>query len=70
MNKPGSIKYQSLPELGIASERRADLNGARDYDRLFDEYEATTLRTETGALDRILNPGSCDTYVEQHRLGP
>ena len=27
------IKYQSLPELGIASERRADLNGAPDYDR-------------------------------------
>ena len=48
------IKYQSLPELGIASERRADLNGARDYDRLFNDYEATTLRTETGALDRIL----------------
>ena len=48
------IKYESLPELGIASERRADLNGAPDYDRLFDDYEATTLKEETGALDRIL----------------
>ena len=48
------IKYESLPELGIASERRADLNGAPDYDRLFDDYEATTLKKETGALDRIL----------------
>lgn len=48
------IEYESLPELGIASERRADLNGAPDYDRLFDDYEATTLKTETGALGRIL----------------
>ena len=48
------IKYEPFPELGIASERRANLNGAPDYDRLFDDYEATTLKTETGALDRIL----------------
>ena len=48
------IEYASLPELGIASERRAGLNGASDYNRLLDDYEATTLKTETGTLDRIL----------------
>ena len=49
------IEYESLPELGIASERRAGMNGASDHNRLFDDYEATTLKTETDALDRILS---------------
>ncbi|MCF6340341.1 MAG: DUF488 domain-containing protein [Sulfurimonas sp.] len=37
------IKYIHLPELGIESENRQELNSLSDYKKLFKEYEQTTL---------------------------
>jgi len=37
------IKYIHLPELGILSEERQELNCLEDYQQLFKEYENTTL---------------------------
>lgn len=39
-----NIKYIHVPELGIDSEKRKDLNTQHDYDVLFDDYERTTLK--------------------------
>lgn len=39
-----NIKYIHVPELGIESEKRQELNTQRDYDILFDDYERTTLK--------------------------
>ncbi len=39
------IQYVHFPELGIASSKRRNLNSADDYAALFDEYEATTLKS-------------------------
>lgn len=40
------IKYIHLPELGIESEDRQELNSLEDYKKLFKEYQATTIQTE------------------------
>ncbi len=51
------IRYQHIPTLGIVSEKRKELNTQADYDRLFDEYEATTLlsaRNELNFLYKLL----------------
>ncbi|MEC7755172.1 MULTISPECIES: DUF488 family protein [Roseivirga] len=37
------IKYIHIPELGIESEKRQDLESMSDYNKLFEEYENTTL---------------------------
>lgn len=37
------IKYIHIPELGIESDKRQELNSQEDYDNLFAEYEKTTL---------------------------
>jgi phage terminase Nu1 subunit (DNA packaging protein) len=47
------IEYLHLPELGIASEKRQNLESDRDYEALFTEYEQTTLAREQAALDRL-----------------
>jgi hypothetical protein len=47
------IRYQHLPELGIASEQRQTLETQADYDALFAEYERTTLPQQTEALAKI-----------------
>ncbi len=47
------IRYEHLPELGIASAKRRRLLTQTDYDRLFEEYERTTLRQHPAALDKI-----------------
>lgn len=39
------IEYVHMPELGIVSEKRQELNTQADYDRLFNEYERTTLKS-------------------------
>ncbi len=40
------IKYIHIPELGIESEERQELNSLEDYKKLFLEYENTTLCTK------------------------
>ncbi len=47
------IRYQHLPELGIASEQRQALETQADYDALFAEYERTSLPQQTEALAKI-----------------
>lgn len=47
------IRYQHLPELGIASDERKGLDTQADYDALFERYERESLPKQTGALARI-----------------
>lgn len=48
------IDYLHIPELGIVSEKRQELNTDADYRALFDEYERTTLSEQQGALERLM----------------
>ncbi len=41
-----NIRYLHLPELGIISEKRKNLENQNDYDLLFHEYENTVLAVE------------------------
>ena len=47
------IEYVHMPELGIASNKRQNLDTPADYEELFDEYEETTLRSVANSLHRI-----------------
>jgi len=47
------IRYEHLPELGIASESRRELKSQADYDALFAEYKRDTLPLRQQELDRI-----------------
>lgn len=48
------IQYLHIPDLGIVSKKRKELNTQVDYERLFSEYERTTLREEKKSLERLL----------------
>jgi len=47
------IKYIHVPELGIISEKRKELNTQEDYNRLFEDYEKTSLKENYVALLKI-----------------
>ncbi|MDA0966074.1 MAG: DUF488 domain-containing protein [Proteobacteria bacterium] len=47
------IEYVHIPELGIVSEKRQQLKTQSDYDRLFYEYEKTTLKENQDALIKL-----------------
>lgn len=47
------IRYEHLPELGIASEKRQSLETQADYDALFQTYERTWLPRQGAALGTI-----------------
>lgn len=47
------VRYEHLPDLGIASEDRRKLETQADYDALFASYEQNSLPKQTGALERI-----------------
>ncbi|WP_222852016.1 DUF488 domain-containing protein [Cyclobacterium plantarum] len=47
------IEYQHIPQLGIDSEKRADLKTMNDYNKLFDDYERTTLVENSVQLDEL-----------------
>jgi len=47
------VRYEHLPELGIASEQRQSLETQADYDALFDEYERSSLPKQSDALAKI-----------------
>lgn len=47
------IRYEHLPQLGIASEERRELNTQADYDALFADYERKSLPQQTAALAMI-----------------
>jgi hypothetical protein len=47
------IRYEHLPELGIASEERRELKTQADYDALFAVYERYSLPKQAAALAKI-----------------
>ena len=47
------IRYEHLPELGISSEQRRELDTQADYDALFAEYERESLPQQRAALETI-----------------
>lgn len=47
------LRYEHLPELGIASEERRELNSQADYDALFVTYERDSLPHQGTALAKI-----------------
>lgn len=49
------IRYEHLPELGIASEERRDLKTQADYDALFATYRHSTLPAAQSYLEMILS---------------
>ena len=48
------IGYRHIPDLGIVSEKRQELNTPQDYRTLFEEYEAQTLSTQQDKLDLLV----------------
>lgn len=49
------LNYINIPELGIESEQRTQLNTIADYNKLFSQYEKTTLSKADAYLDKILS---------------
>lgn len=47
------IRYEHVPELGIASDQRQTLDTQADYDALFARYERTSLPKQLPALTKI-----------------
>lgn len=47
------IRYEHLPQLGIASEERRDLKTQADYDALFAEYERKSLPNQAESIAQI-----------------
>lgn len=57
------IEYIHIPELGIASEKRQELNTQRDYDRLFDAYERQELKQNEKSLQQLFT-----TFLDRKRI--
>jgi uncharacterized protein (DUF488 family) len=49
------IKYVHIPEVGIKSEQRQELNSQADYDKLFAAYRKNNLTNTVDSQKRILN---------------
>jgi uncharacterized protein YwgA len=47
------ISYTHVPELGVPSERRMDLDAPKAYTRLFDYYEKAILPAQQTALETV-----------------
>ena len=48
------ISYLHIPELGIASEKRQNLQVQADYEKLFTGYEREELRQNRPALEELV----------------
>ncbi|MDD4248859.1 MAG: DUF488 family protein, partial [Methanosarcina sp.] len=48
------IQYLHIPELGIEGEKRKDLTTLKDYEKLFEDYEKTTIKENPKLLDKIV----------------
>lgn len=55
------IQYIHIPEVGIDSSKRRELNTQEDYDELFKEYRETVLQ------DTVHNQNSIIKLLEQHK---
>jgi len=49
------IKYMHIPEVGINSDKRQELNSQNDYDKLFREYVSNNLSQTTDYQKKILH---------------
>ena len=49
------MRYVHVPEVGIQSEQRQELNTQADYDKLFAVYRQINLTTTTASQEKILN---------------
>jgi uncharacterized protein (DUF488 family) len=49
------LQYLHLPEVGIQSEQRQELNNQNDYDRLFERYRKNNLTKTVNTQTEILN---------------
>ena len=49
------INYIHIPEVGINSDQRQELNSQKDYDELFEKYKKTTLRETNSYQETIIN---------------
>lgn len=47
------IRYEHVPDLGITSDKRRNLDSQSDYDELFADYEANSLPKQKPALAKI-----------------
>ena len=54
------IKYKHLPQLGIESQERQELNSLVDYKNLFEIYKKTTLKENKDYLNQLRQ--LCDDY--------
>lgn len=57
------IEYIHIPDLGIASDKRQELNTQADYDRLFDSYEKQELKQNKKALKELF-----DIFLDRQRV--
>ena len=57
------IRYEHLPQLGIASAQRQELSTPADYDMLFAQYRTTWLPTQGEAIDTVADWISCGERV-------
>lgn len=48
-----NIEYLHIPQVGIQSEQRQELNSQADYDKLFDTYKKLNLKKTTNYQDQI-----------------
>jgi uncharacterized protein (DUF488 family) len=48
------IQYLHIPELGIEGEKRKELLTLKDYEKLFEDYEITTIKENPELLDEIV----------------
>ena len=48
------IKYVHIPEVGIDSSKRQELNNQQDYDSLFEDYKYTVLEETDSSQKQIL----------------
>lgn len=53
VSEGAKIQYRHMPQLGIPSELRRNLNTQADYDALFEEYKASILPLQGETLDKI-----------------
>ena len=68
------IKYEHLPQLGIESQERQNLNSPADYESLFNKYRKKTLTKQLDTINTInfwISQGECvalTCYELQHNF--
>lgn len=50
-----NIEYLHIPEVGVQSDQRQELNTQSDYDRLFETYKKQNLKNTTSQQEQILH---------------